>query len=77
MDRVISTHEVGLGTDLEADTSGRRLGVVNGLCSRLDVLADFVVVGSGEGAQVAKTVQGDGVLRSRETDGTGVSGDST
>ena len=31
-------HEVGLGSDFERDAVQSRFGVVNGLCTRLDVL---------------------------------------
>lgn len=69
------THKVGLRADLEGDTAGGRLGVVNGLGTGLDVLGDLVVVAGSEGAEVAETVEGDGVLGGREADGTGVAGD--
>lgn len=72
-----TTHKVGLGTDLERDTAGGGLGVVDGLGTGLDVLADSVVVRSGEGGEVAQTVQGDGVVRGGVAESTGVSGDGT
>jgi hypothetical protein len=71
------THEVGLGSDLERDTAGGGLGVVDSLGTSLDVLANSVVVGSGKGGQVAETVEGDGVVGGGVTEGTGVSGDGT
>jgi len=72
-----STHKVGLGSDLEGDTVEGRLGVVDSLGTGLNVLGDLVVVAGGEGGEVSETVDGDGVLRGGEADGTGVSGDST
>jgi hypothetical protein len=69
--------EVDLGSDLERDTTGGRLGIVNGLGTGLDVLGDLVVVGCREGAEVSETVDGDGVVGSRVADGSGVSGDGT
>lgn len=69
--------EVGLGADLQRDTASGRLGVVHGLGTGLDVLADLVVVRGGKGRQVAQAVQGDGVLGGRKADGTGVTGNGT
>jgi len=69
--------KVGLGSDLEGDTTGGGLGVVDSLGTSLDVLANSVVVGSGEGGQVSETVKGDGVVRGGVTESTGVSGDGT
>jgi hypothetical protein len=69
--------EVDLGSDLEGDTTGGRLGIVNGLGTGLDVLGDLVVVGCREGAEVSETVDGDGVVGGRVADGSGVSGDGT
>lgn len=66
--------KVGLGTDLEGDTAGGRLGVVDGLGASLDVLRDLVVVRGREGREV-EAVERDGVLGGREADGTGVAGD--
>lgn len=54
--------QVDLGTDFESDTTGGGLGVVNGLGTGLNVLGDLVVVRGGESAQVAQTVNGDGVV---------------
>lgn len=70
-------YKVGLGSDLEGDTTGGGLGVVDSLGTSLDVLANSVVVRSGEGGQVSETVKGDGVVRGGVTEGTGVSGDGT
>lgn len=69
--------KVSLGADLERDTAGGRLGVVDGLGAGLDVLRDLVVVRGREGREVAETVEGDGVLGGREADGTSVAGDGT
>ena len=74
---MVKTYEVGLGSDLEGDTTGGGLGVVDSLGTSLDVLANSVVVGSGEGGQVSETVKGDGVVRGGVTESTGVSGDGT
>lgn len=72
-----STHKVSLRADLERDTAGGALGVVDSLGTRLDVLGHLVVVASGEGREVAETVEGDGVLGGREANGTSVPGDGT
>ena len=66
---------VRLSTDLEADTLGGGLGVVDGLCARLDVVGDAVVVARGEGAEVAEAVEGHRVLGSAEASGSGVARD--
>ena len=70
-------HEVLLRTDLEADAPSRRLGVVDGLCTRLDVVGHLVVVAGGKGGEVAETMHGDGVLWGGEAYGTGVSSNGT
>jgi len=72
-----SVVKVGLGSDLERDTAGGGLGVVDSLGTSLDVLADSVVVRSSEGGEVSETVEGDGVVRGGVTESTGVSGDGT
>jgi len=69
--------KVGLGSDFEGDTTGGGLGVVDSLGTSLDVLANSVVVRSGEGGQVSETVEGDGVVGSGVTESTSVSGDGT
>lgn len=66
-----------LGADLESDTGGGRLGVVDGLGAGLDVGADAVVVARGEGLEVAETVEGDSVLGGTVAEGSGVAGDLT
>lgn len=71
------THEVGLGSDLERDTTGGGLGVVDGLGTGLDILANSVVVRSGKGGEVSETVEGDGVVGGSVTESTSVSGDGT
>lgn len=70
-------HKVSLGTDFERDTTGGGLGVVDGLGTGLDILADSVVVRGGKGGEVAQTVKGDGVVWGGVTESTGVSGDGT
>jgi len=69
--------KVSLGTDLERDTAGGRLGVVDGLGAGLDVLRDLVVVRGREGREVAETVEGDGVLGGGVAEGSGVAGEGT
>lgn len=69
--------KVSLGADLERDTAGGRLGVVDSLGAGLDVLRDLVVVRGGEGGEVAEAVEGDGVLGGGEAEGSGVAGDGT
>lgn len=62
--------KIDLGTDLEADVARRRrTGVVDGLRASLDVGVDTVVVARGERAEVAETVEGDGVLGRAVADG--------
>lgn len=51
------------------------LGIVDGLGTSLDVTADAVVVGRGEGLEVVETVEGNGVLRGVVPDGGSVAGD--
>ena len=70
-------YKVGLGSDFEGDTTGGGLGVVDSLGTSLDVLANSVVVRSGEGGQVSETVEGNGVVGSGVTESTSVSGDGT
>ena len=70
-------HKVGLGADFQRDPVEGRLGVVDCLCTSLDILRDLVVVAGTEGGEVPETVQGDGVFGSGESDGTGISGDRT
>ena len=69
--------KVSLGSDLDGDTVEGRLGVVDGLGTGLDVLGHLVVVAGAEGGEVAQTVEGHGVLRGGEANGSGVSGDGT
>lgn len=71
------THEVGLGSDLEGDTTGGGLGVVDSLGTSLDILANSVVVRSSKGGEVSETVEGDGVVGGGVTESTCVSGDGT
>ena len=71
------THKVGLGTDLERDTAGGRLGVVDRLGTGLDFIADSVVVRGGKGGEVAETVESDVVDFGGVAESTGVSGDGT
>lgn len=62
--------KVDLGTYLEADVARRRrTGIVHGLRASLHVGVDAVVVARGERAEVAETVEGDGVLGRAVTDG--------
>lgn len=63
-----------LGTDLEGNTRGGSLGVVDGFGTSLDVTVDAVVVAGREGAQVVESVNGDGVFRCAESDGRCVAG---
>ena len=58
--------KVGLGTDLEVDVRVGALGVVSGTGTSLSVGVDTVVVVGRVGGEVAKTVEGDGVVRSVE-----------
>lgn len=69
--------KVSLGADLEGDTAGSGLGVVDSLGTGLNVLGDLVVVRGGEGGEVAETVEGDGVLGGRVAKSTSVAGDGT
>ena len=67
--------EVSLGTNLQRNTAVGRLGVVDGLGTRLDVTADAVVVGRGEGLEVVETVHGNSILRGIVPDGGSVASD--
>lgn len=61
-----SVVEVGLGANFEVDVRVGALGVVRGSCTSLGVSVDAVVVAGRVGAQVAKAVEGDGVVGSVE-----------
>lgn len=54
------------------DVSGRRLGVVGGLGTSLDVGGDTVVVARREQVEVVQALEGDCVLRSAEANCRGV-----
>ena len=66
------SEHVRLSADLKVDALGGSLRVVDGLCTRLDVGGDAVVVARGEGAEVAETMEGDGVLGRAEARSGGV-----
>ena len=66
--------EVHLSADLKRDVT-RRARVVDRLSTSLDVGGDTVVVARSEGAEVAKTVEGDGVLRRAVANSSRVPGD--
>lgn len=51
------------------------LGVIDSLGAGLDVTADAVVVGRGEGLEVVETVHGNGVFRGVVPEGGSVAGD--
>jgi len=58
---------VRLGTNLERDSRGGRVGIVYSLRAGLNVGAHTVVVARSEGAQIGETVESDRILRCRET----------
>lgn len=64
-----------LGADLEVNVAGGSLAVVGGTGGSLDVAVDAVVVASAVGAQVAETVEGNGVLGGVEAGSKVVAGD--
>ena len=64
-----------LGTDLKADALCGGLGVIDGLCTSLNIRAYTVVVARSECAQVTETVKSDSVLWRAEANSSVVSGD--
>jgi len=67
--------KVGLGTNFKANTAVSGLGVVDGLGAGLNVTADAMVVGRGEGLEVIETMEGNSVLRGIVSDGRSIAGD--
>jgi hypothetical protein len=61
-----------LGANLETNTTLGRLGVVDGLGTRLDVRAHAVIVACRERVEVTKSVDGDRVLRRGVAEGRSV-----
>lgn len=64
--------EVRLGADLDRDTTGGGLGVVDGTGTSLNVLRDLVVVRGRVDGEVLERADGNGVLGGRVADGGGV-----
>jgi hypothetical protein len=67
---------VRLGANLECDGRGGGVGVIYRLRAGLNVGAHAVIIARSKGAQVGETVESDGILGRRETDGSGVLGDA-
>ena len=72
---LLYTYKVCLEPDLETDAPSRRFCIMHCLCANLNILGHLVVVGGGEGLEIAEAVNGNGVFGGRETDGAGVAGD--
>jgi hypothetical protein len=65
---------IRFGANLEGNTTVGGFGVVNSLCSSLNVTANTVVVAGAESLEVVKTVKGDGVFGGVVADGSSVTG---
>jgi len=68
--------QIGLGTDLEVNTGGGSLGLVDGLGTSFDIGAHTVVVTSSESRSITQAVDSDGVVGSTKADSTGVTGEA-
>lgn len=67
--------KIDLGANFEVHGVGGRGRVVDGLCARLDVSVDTVIVRSREETHVAETVDGDSIVWRCVTEGGRIAGD--
>ena len=68
---------VRFGTNLEINTGGGSLGIIDSLGTSFDIGAHTVVITGSESRSITQAVDGDGVVGSAEADSTGVTGEAT